>query len=70
VSAFDDLWKHFSPREREILVSATADEMLAPPDDLYARVPVELRAKFMAQVIRRIPAIPLPEGLNIETDPR
>jgi hypothetical protein len=70
VSAFDDLWKHFTPREREILLTATPDDMLAPSDDLYAKIPAALRAKFMAQVIKRIPAIPLPTDSNLETDPR
>ena len=78
MSVFDDLWKHFTPREREILLTATPDDMLAPSDDLYAKIPAALRAKipaalrakFMAQVIKRIPAIPLPTDSNLETDPR
>jgi hypothetical protein len=67
---FDDLYRHFSPAECAVLAKATADDMLAPSDGLHARVPVELRAKFMALVIQAIPAVPLPDGSNIETDPR
>ena len=66
---FDDLYRHFNQGEREILIGATPDDMLCPSDDLYAKVPLELRRKFIAQVIRRIPAISLPSESNIETDP-
>jgi len=66
---FDTLWTKFSKDERIILQHATADDILAPDDQLGVSVPVKLRAKFMALVIRSIPAIPL-KDLSIYTDPQ
>lgn len=44
--------------------------MLAPAGTIGARVPEQLRAKFMAAVINRIPAVPMPPDASLETDPQ
>ena len=67
---FSDLHEQFSSAERQILAQATADDMLAPAGTIGARVPEWLRAKFMAAVINRIPAVPMPSDANLETDPQ
>jgi hypothetical protein len=63
---WDALWEAFSEQELAILCRATADDMVQPDFDLSARVPVALRAKFMALVVGRMAAIPLP---NLDSDP-
>jgi hypothetical protein len=49
---FANIWRFFTRAEREILLAATPDDMLAPSDALGARVPEKLRARFLAIVIK------------------
>ena len=44
--------------------------MLEPSDTLAPAVPVALRARFMALVIKGMPSIPLPDESNLTTDPK
>jgi len=67
---FSDLHEQFSVADLQILAQATADDMLAPAGTIGARVPEQLRAKFMAAVINRIPAVPMPPDASLETDPQ
>jgi len=67
---FDNLWQFFTRQERQILLSASVDDMLAPSDQLDAKVPAALRARFMALVIKGMPSIPLPDESNLTTDPK
>jgi len=62
------LWKQFTTEERALLATATVDDVMAPAEALGARLPATLRAKFMAEVIRRMPAVPL-DDYNLRTDP-
>ena len=62
--------RFFTEEERLILLSATVEDMLAPSDALAPAVPVALRARFMALVIKGMPPIPLPDESNLATDPK
>lgn len=50
---FDNIWQFFTKQEREILLRATVEDMLAPYDAIDPEVPVDLRARFMARVRSR-----------------
>ena len=67
---YDNIWRFFTPDERQILLKATAEDMLAPSDALAPAVPAALRARFMALVIKGMPSIPLPDESNLATDPK
>ena len=67
---YDNIWRFFTPDERQILLKATAEDMLAPSDALAPAVPASLRAKFMAVVVRSMEAKPLPDDANLTTDPK
>ena len=69
-SAYDNIWRFFAPSERQILLRATVEDMLAPSDALDPAIPVALRARFMALVIKGMPSIPLPDESNLATDPK
>ena len=67
---YDNIWRFFSKEERQILLKATVEDMLAPSDALAPAVPAALRARFMALVIKDMPSIPLPDESNLTTDPK
>ncbi|MGO8788594.1 MAG: hypothetical protein ACLQVL_14600 [Terriglobia bacterium] len=67
---YDTIWRFFTPAERHILLKATVEDMLEPSDALAPAVPVALRARFMALVIKGMPSIPLPDESNLATDPK
>lgn len=67
---YDNIWRFFTKEERQILLGATAEDMLAPSDVLDPAVPAALRARFMALVIKGMPSIPLPPDANLVTDPQ
>ena len=50
-SPYGNIDRFFTEEERLILLSASVDDILAPPDTL-ARGPGSLRAKFMAIVVK------------------
>lgn len=66
---FDDLYLSFTHEERAILVTATANDVMAPDDSLTCSIPRALRFKFMNLVTRRIPAIPMDHTV-LRSDPR
>ena len=55
-SPYDNIDRFFTEEERLILLSATVEDMLAPPDALGPAVPAALRAKFMALVVKGMAA--------------
>ena len=69
-SPYGNIDQLFTEEERLILLSASVDDILAPPDTLGARIPASLRAKFMAVVVRSMEAKPLPDESNLTTDPK
>ena len=67
---YDNIWRFFSKEERQILLRATVEDMIEPSDALAPAVPVALRARFMALVIKGMPSIPLPLDANLTTAPK
>ncbi len=67
---YDNIWRFFTEEERLILLSASVDDILEPPDSLDPAVPAALRARFMALVIKGMPSIPLPDESNLATAPK
>ena len=65
---YDNIWRFFTPDERQILLKATVEDMLEPSDALAPAVPAALRARFMALVIKGMPALLL--DANLTTDPK
>ena len=65
---YDNIDRFFTEEERLILLSATVEDMLAPSDALAPAVPAALRARFMALVIKGMPALLL--DANLTTDPK
>lgn len=67
---YDNIWRFFTKEERQILLGATVEDMLDPLDVLDPAVPVALRARFIALVIKGMPSIPLPPDANPITYPQ
>ena len=67
-SPYDNIDQLFTEEERLILLSATVEDMLAPSDALDPAIPAALRARFMALVIKGMPALLL--DANLTTDPK
>lgn len=65
-----DISSLFSTAEISLLSRATVDDMLAPAGTMGALIPENLRARFMAEVLNKMKALPLPDDANIKTDPQ
>lgn len=69
-SPYIDISSLFSTAEISLLSRATVDDILAPAGTIGALIPENLRARFMAEVLKKMKSIPLPDDANIKTDPQ